>query len=266
LVVIAIIALLMSILMPALARVRKQAKAAICLANLKHWSLCFDIYAVGNDQRFMAGWMDNAANWGLGKQWMNQLRPSYGDSHEFALCPMTKKPKESWRLGGTFNAWANLGDGDGAVMAGDFGSYGMNDWAYNPPFDEPLYIPENPRGHSQDSWYWRGPAVRNPYNIPLFLDCIWTDVWPDDQLEPPPFEDYAVMTDASNQQMQRICINRHDGGINILFLDYSVRKVGLKELWRLKWHPHFHTDNLWTTEGGVVPSDWPPWMRSFKNY
>jgi prepilin-type N-terminal cleavage/methylation domain-containing protein len=38
-VVIAIIALLMAILMPALGRVRKQAKATACQANLHQWSL-----------------------------------------------------------------------------------------------------------------------------------------------------------------------------------------------------------------------------------
>ena len=31
-----------------------------------------------------------------------------------------------------------------------------------------------------------------------------------------------------------MCINRHHGGINMLFADWSVRKVGLKELWTLE--------------------------------
>ncbi|MHC4566162.1 MAG: prepilin-type N-terminal cleavage/methylation domain-containing protein, partial [Planctomycetota bacterium] len=41
LVVIAIIALLLAILMPALNRVRKQARSVACMSNLKHWGLIF---------------------------------------------------------------------------------------------------------------------------------------------------------------------------------------------------------------------------------
>lgn len=39
LVVIAIIAVLMAILMPALNRVKKQARAVACMANLNQWGL-----------------------------------------------------------------------------------------------------------------------------------------------------------------------------------------------------------------------------------
>lgn len=54
--------------------------------------------------------------------------------------------------------------------------------------------------------------------------------------------------------------------MNGLFLDWSVRKVGLKELWTLKWYKEFDTANEWTRAGGVQPEDWPEWMRGFKDY
>jgi prepilin-type processing-associated H-X9-DG protein len=66
--------------------------------------------------------------------------------------------------------------------------------------------------------------------------------------------------------MRRICIDRHDGFINMAFLDWSVRKVGLKELWILKWHRTFDTAGPWTMHGGVMPGDWPQWMKSFKDF
>jgi len=66
--------------------------------------------------------------------------------------------------------------------------------------------------------------------------------------------------------MRRVCVNRHDGFVNSLLLDFTVSKVGLKELWTLKWHRRFDTTGHWTSAGGVKPQDWPEWMRSFKDY
>jgi prepilin-type processing-associated H-X9-DG protein len=71
---------------------------------------------------------------------------------------------------------------------------------------------------------------------------------------------------ATEEEETSCCINRHDGGVNSLFLDWSVRKVGLKELWKLKWHKEFNTNGPWTIAGGVKPEDWPEWMRKFKDY
>ena len=69
LVVIAIIALLMAILMPALARVKKQAQSVVCQARLKEWGLMFKLYTDDHDGYFNEGW-------GVGETtlWMNALR------------------------------------------------------------------------------------------------------------------------------------------------------------------------------------------------
>ncbi|HUV65873.1 MAG TPA: hypothetical protein VMW24_18395 [Sedimentisphaerales bacterium] len=61
-------------------------------------------------------------------------------------------------------------------------------------------------------------------------------------------------------------MDRHSGYVNYLFADFSVRKVGLKELWSFKWNRTFNTSNVWTWAGGVQPEDWPAWMRGFKDY
>jgi hypothetical protein len=73
-----------------------------------------------------------------------------------------------------------------------------------------------------------------------------------------------------DDSMQRFCINRHDGFINGAFVDYTVRRVGLKELFTLKWSRRYNTAGPWTTAGGVTPADWrnhgTGWLAKFKDY
>jgi hypothetical protein len=58
-------------------------------------------------------------------------------------------------------------------------------------------------------------------------------------------------------EMRGFCINRHPAyTVNSLFLDWSARKVTLKELWILDWYrgwPYHRGENQ------PLP-DWPPWM------
>jgi hypothetical protein len=66
--------------------------------------------------------------------------------------------------------------------------------------------------------------------------------------------------------IKRVCVNRHDGFTNGLFMDWSIRKMGLKQVYTFKWNRDFDTAGVWTAAGGVQPDDWPRWMRRFKNY
>jgi len=51
-----------------------------------------------------------------------------------------------------------------------------------------------------------------------------------------------------------------------IFMSWSIRRVGLKELWTLKWHRTYNTAGPWTKAGAVQAENWPPWMRRFKDY
>ena len=105
--------------------------------------------------------------------------------------------------------------------------------------------------------------MRGAYSIPLFLDAMWLGGMPMHTNTPPMFEG---VHGSGTGMMQRYCLNRHEGNINAVFLDFSVRKVGLKELWTLKWHREFTTAGPWTEAGYVVPENWPKWMRGLKDY
>jgi prepilin-type processing-associated H-X9-DG protein len=125
------------------------------------------------------------------------------------------------------------------------GSYGMNEWLHRGQTD------------SRDI----GAALNN---VPVLLDSIIVSGFPWYVDEPPEYD--GAIGPIPVGRMEHFCINRHEGGINSLFLDWSVRKAGLKELWTLKWDAHFRTDGHWTKAGGVQPEDWPQWMRNFKDY
>jgi len=95
--------------------------------------------------------------------------------------------------------------------------------------------------------------------------CWWRRCGPDPNDQPPLFDGDGP-GGKGPVAMRIFYIDRHDGGINVLFMDWSVRKVGLKELWTLKWSREFDMADPWTKAGGVKANDWPKWMRNFKDY
>jgi len=104
-------------------------------------------------------------------------------------------------------------------------------------------------------------SLKGRARIPTLLDAASLCGTPRAR-EAPPRRDSG----GAGMGMGTFCINRHNGYVNGLFLDWSVRKVGLKELWTLQWCRDFDTHGRWTTAGGVQPEDWPEWMRRFKDY
>ncbi len=270
LVVIAIIALLMSMLIPVIGKVKRQAKDVVCQSNLRQWGAVFSMYANDNQSRFMGGWMGHLLTKHT-DQWPSALRPYYADNGDLRLCPMATKPSSEAHGQGAFKplsvyeAWGVFAGMPGgpstswsAVTAGDYGSYGINAWVCD-PLDESEAYPSLIKSH------WRGDNVREAATVPLFADSAWLDAWPVPREKPPPFPD-AAFTIGIENSMWRVCIPRHNVHVNYLFLDYSVDRVDLKQLWTLKWHRTFNTCGHWTQCGGMTPAGWPPWMRNLKDY
>ena len=103
-------------------------------------------------------------------------------------------------------------------------------------------------------------SLRGRAQFPAILDDAFMWSKPITSNNPPRRERQGIFG------MGGFCINRHNEHVNSLFLDWSARKVGLKELWTLKWHRDWDTAGPWTKAGGVLPEDWPHWMRGFKDY
>ena len=254
LVVIAIIALLMSILLPALGRVRKQAKLVICQSNLRQWASCFAMYTDENDGHFNPGW-------DVGEQalWMVALRPYYQESKDLLLCPMATKLMSQHGIGSKASWERTVETPEGGKIL-VISSYNINSWTNDMTAD---------RDHRKEIWFWKSvQSVRSSSNIPVLADGTWNDGWPFPNDDPPAYDGEFGGYDGSakTDEMKHFCISRHGEYINGLFMDWSVRKIGLKELWTLKWHRGFDLNGPWTVAGGVEADDWPEWMRDFKDY
>ena len=168
-----------------------------------------------------------------------------------ACCPMAVRPRpgragslissKNWRIrysrGSTFEAWQVE-----SPPPRFRGSYGFN----------------NSKAFFTSARDVETYSVKGLANVPAILDAWKFNSMHSNTWTPPRVEGVG--------QNQDFCINRHNEHINGLFMDWSVRRIGLKELWTLKWYEDYNTAGPWTKAGGVQPSDWPPWMRKFKDY
>jgi prepilin-type N-terminal cleavage/methylation domain-containing protein/prepilin-type processing-associated H-X9-DG protein len=266
LVVIAIIALLMSILMPALSRVRQQAQDISCRNNGKQWSLIFYMFLGDNDNYFPRGYPPTGE---VPEMWYSEIWPYYKDTQKILCCPRATKAAESAGPGegGTgssatpsFRAWT-VSAGIMSFLLGKTinndikGSYGFNEWVYNAQPGSVLL------GEGRlDAHYWKHANVKNADTVPLLLDCVYQEGQPGDGDIPPDYEGQPRVTTIVNE-INHFCINRHNGYINGVFFDGSCRKIGLKELWRLKWHRKYDPQKSYPAD-----TEWFYWMKGFKDF
>jgi prepilin-type N-terminal cleavage/methylation domain-containing protein/prepilin-type processing-associated H-X9-DG protein len=279
LVVIAIIALLMAVLMPALAKVRKQAKGVTCQANLKQWGTVFSMYANDNEGYFGPG----ATTGKLAKKnttkWENWLRKYYKEP-KLRLCPVANTKfwtNEITPEQGAFIAWgpwqAQSDTSNIWQTPGDSGSYGTNSWLYN-NYEEFSY-----KGIKVNR-FWRVLSIPGGAKVPLFADCTNIGATPDSTDEPPTFDGNWYggnlgSPGSTSPGMARFTLNRHSNGTaNSAFFDLSVRSVGVKEWWKFKWHSLYEADgpgpyNAAAYNGDATKIPWGSpntWIRKFKDY
>lgn len=266
LVVLVIVTLLTAIFLPALRKTRRQTRAVLCQANLRQWGIVFALYTEDNKGRLPGTgedvlWLIRGTT--LRYEDLNKPSLSYDvQTRDFACCPMAVRSGkrggieaiQEWGMGSsriqgtsgsTFEAWEIT-----SPLPGFRGSYGINSWLLDYNFDTSIPIRKRLPWHGLDIF-----SLRDRAYIPALVDCEG------------PLERFREdLRPTLSNKGRGSCINRHKGYINGLFLDWSTKRIGLKELWTLKWNGQFNTENPWTTAGGVQPEDWPVWMRGFKDY
>jgi prepilin-type N-terminal cleavage/methylation domain-containing protein/prepilin-type processing-associated H-X9-DG protein len=235
LVVIGIIALLISILLPALSKARRSANTVKCLSTVRQLGTAWLMYTQNFKGRSIPYYNDADQE----SLWIGQLRNVYSNIDSCRLCPEameSSKNGNSW--GSVRNAW---GPG-GGFLTNQSGSYCFNGWLYW--FNEQGNRGPNYNAATEYADFFNFPVPRSA-EVPVFSDGAWVDTWcrPDDT--PPP---NLTSASASNPNgihtgMWRICIARHEQAINVGFCDGHAARTPLRELWTLHWKPDFDPPN-----------------------
>ncbi len=257
LVVIAIIALLLSILMPALKKVKESGNTIACASNLKQWGIIMSFFAADNDDAFPDADHSNDPGPSHGQdshgQWWLQPILPYVENDDILICAKAKrhppltgqddihptKEDECWGSRQRCNC-------NNANQEYVWSSYGPNAWIMNPR--------DGTWGAPPGIWWGKLESITNPADVPFYLDSRWVDAWPDEWNEPMTDPDD---TNTGTGYMRHFTMRRHNKGIDVVFFDGHSRRVALKELWKLKWHRAFDTNNNYAN--GTTP--YPSWMN-----
>lgn len=255
LVVIAIIALLLSVLMPALQKIKDGAQAVVCASNLRQWNILVGLFLTDNDSTFPdADWNDDGLTDPHGQWWIQPLKQYNKNNTDILLCAKAKLHPDDVSGEDTFHpakhneCWGSR-DRPPAPTAGEWtwASYAPNAWMMNPA--------EGTWGAmvNQGEFWGKLTKVPAPYQVPLFQDSRWVDVWPLDT-DQPRDEEWG---EGGSGDMRQIALTRHGLKTDVTFMDGSSQRTDIKDLWRLKWHRKFNLNNPYVQED----APWPAWMR-----
>lgn len=250
LVVIAIIALLLAILMPALGKAKEIGKAVVCMTHLRSCHTVIQLFGYDYDNKFPdADWDDDNQPDPHGQWWIQPMM-TYSESPDLFVCPKAIRHPAMDTNGGMTGYPKNNNEHWGskvpaskpANIAGEinYGSLAPNAWI----MDTWMETEEATWGRPANL-FWKSLTIINGSEVPLFLDCYWVDAWPEN------WHTASVEENQRTQSMHNFALNRHGGAVNSVFADGSTRKVGLKGLWRLKWHKNFNTNNAQNQPGAV---------------
>ncbi len=216
LVVISIIALLMAILMPALSRVRKQAKGVYCLNNLREIGVAMHVYAQENND-FIPRALDHKVKWLLAfMPFLGEEYKNADDYREVKVYQCPAFPRTGLGQGGQRNADQTV---DYVVNAWDMDKPSLNSGDQGKQKDEPSKLGSIPR-HSEriymadnEAGEWR-PVILNRRDLDIASVFNLLDVWSMTQL---PLSD---RTTVGSNLTRRVARDRHrNQGCNNLFFD-----------------------------------------------
>jgi prepilin-type N-terminal cleavage/methylation domain-containing protein len=269
LIVIAIIAILASLLLPALAGAKKKAQAINCISNLHQWGIVWAVYSGDNRDSFPTGANpDGTPDANARSAWFDALQLPLAQRQNIETCPSAiftnydlSTAAGLGNFGGLTTAFLFPQEGSGGDATsdqfenGEAGSYGANLWMYNTQVEI--------QGRAAANHWGKLGASPIPPQTPLMLDSMWRGGGPYWEGGP---ETYAASTlpgvssgDAS-REMEHFTVPRHGAGkpgnnTQVVFFDGSASSILVKNLWGLKWHQNW--DQGYYIDNYVLPA----WVR-----
>ncbi len=215
LVVIAIIAILAAILFPVFAQAREKARQTSCASNLKQLSYGATMYSQDYDEQLLDYRVINELY-----LW-NVAFEAYIKNKQVHLCPDAPPRSNDPQMGSASQAW------NGFRYSG---SYAYNGW---------LYCSARPEGVCTLA------QVPQPSVTMLLADAIWIDAWiPNGNNACPGFINTQTGSNTSGVERPfsqldsgRLCINRHNGGIEMAFFNSHVKWTRLENLSKITYLP-----------------------------
>ena len=239
LVVIGLIAVLISLLLPVLGRVRAAANSASCLSNLRQMHTAWTLYLTENRGRLPARVeylvpTPQQLEVTYRSYWLGVLE-SYRVKGDSLLCAAAAEPIPYSQAGakgaGNVNhAWSGRYLSGGLARLNDT-TFRISSYGYNGRL-----VPGG--GYGSDLQASRINQVRRPTEVPVFFDCTQLDARPDNgdpamPVQPP--NDLRGESQIGAPNHWRILISRHGRGINVAFADGSAGRVPLEEIYLLEW-------------------------------
>ena len=233
LVVIAIIAILAAILFPVFAQAREKARNTACLNNQKQIGTALLTYSQDWDQTFPH--YDNAASlWISPLEKIIKTARSVASASNVFICPSTSSNPGSGFGTDSKTQWV-WGSGKETDRGSAVGSYTHNGWMY---------------GCSEGE-------VKNTAGTMFDSDGVWIDAWPT-HLQP--IAKSGTKVGPNKAGIERIAIDRHNNGINVVFVDGYAKYYNRLKLQdpSIVYHPYNEDETPGADTsgcGGLIPGD-----------